>query len=185
MPKIVVYQTASVWFVKNEYFMAKIDVCRSLLPSDRVIGRDIKMTSHPNSNASFINIWDRLIWRRSPNLTRSSKLAAAPNYSFGLPYTWYAQWIIQKSVNRLFFVPRFLYHDIVCNWWDSRLHTCQVIMCRTKAIINVCVITIYISDVTEALIKIVFANIWQRIDSKTIMTYDLQLNFACTQNVLW
>ena len=38
MPKIVVYQTASVWFVKNEYFMAKIDVCRSLLPSDRVIG---------------------------------------------------------------------------------------------------------------------------------------------------
>ena len=74
---IVVYQTAPVWFVKNEYFMAKIDVCRSLLPSDR--GWDIKMTSHPNSNASFINIWDRLIWWRSPNLTRSSKLAAAPN----------------------------------------------------------------------------------------------------------
>ena len=59
--------------------MTKIDVCRSLLPSDRVIGWDIKMTSHPNSNASFINIWDRLIWRRSPNLTRSPKLAAAPN----------------------------------------------------------------------------------------------------------
>ena len=38
MPKIVVYQTAPVWFVKNEYFMVKIDVCRSLLPSDRVIG---------------------------------------------------------------------------------------------------------------------------------------------------
>ena len=37
------------------------------------------MMSHPNSNASFINIWDRLIWRQSPNLTRSSKLAAAPN----------------------------------------------------------------------------------------------------------
>ena len=36
-------------------------------------------TLHPNSNASFINIWDRLIWWRSPNLTRSSKLAAAPN----------------------------------------------------------------------------------------------------------
>ena len=81
MPKIVVYQTASVWFVKNEYFMVKIDVCLSLLPSDRVIGWDIKMTSHPNSNASFINIWDRLIWQRSPNLTRSSKLAAAPNWS--------------------------------------------------------------------------------------------------------
>ena len=80
MPKIVVYQTAPVWFVKNEYFMAKIDVCRSLLPSNRVIGWDIEMTSHPNSNASFINIWDRLIWRWSPNLTRSSKLAAAPNY---------------------------------------------------------------------------------------------------------
>ena len=79
VPKIAFYQTASVWFVKNEYFMAKIDVCRSLLRSDRVIGWDIKMTSHPNSNASFINIWDRLIWRRSPNLTRSSKLAAAPN----------------------------------------------------------------------------------------------------------
>ena len=31
--------------------------------------------------ASFINIWDRLIWQRSPNLTRSSKLAAAPNWS--------------------------------------------------------------------------------------------------------
>ena len=80
MPKIVVYQTAPVWFVKNEYFMAKIDVYRSLLPSDRVIGWDMKMTSHPNSNASFINIWDRLIWRRSQNLTRSSKLAAAPNW---------------------------------------------------------------------------------------------------------
>ena len=80
MPKIVVYQTAPVWFVKNEYFMAKIDVCRSFLSSDRVIGWDIKMTSHLNSNASFINIWDRLIWRRSPNLTRSSKLAAAPNW---------------------------------------------------------------------------------------------------------
>ena len=38
MPKIVVYQTTPVCFVKNEYFMAKIDVCRSLLPSDRVIG---------------------------------------------------------------------------------------------------------------------------------------------------
>ena len=81
MPKIVVYQTAPVWFVKNECFMAKIDVYRSLLASDRVIGWDIKiMTSHPNSNASFINIWDRLIWRRSPNLTISSKLAAAPNW---------------------------------------------------------------------------------------------------------
>ena len=80
MPKIVVYQTAPVWFVKNECFMAKIDVYRSLLASDRVIGWVIKMTSHPNSNANFINIWDRLIWRRSPNLTRSSKLAAAPNW---------------------------------------------------------------------------------------------------------
>ena len=80
MYKIIVYQTAPVWFVKNECFMAKIDVYRSLLASDRVIGGDIKMTSHPNSNAIFINIWDRLIWRRSPNLTRSSKLATAPNW---------------------------------------------------------------------------------------------------------
>ena len=87
MPKIVFYQTASVWFVKNDYFMAKIDVCRSLLPSDRVIGWDIKMTSYPNSNASFINIWDRLIRRQSPNLTRSSKLAAAPNWSLWHPAT--------------------------------------------------------------------------------------------------
>ena len=79
IPKIVVYQTTPVWFVKNECFMAKIDIYRSLLPSDCVIGWDIKMTSYPNSNASFINIWDRLIWRRSPNLARSSKLAAAPN----------------------------------------------------------------------------------------------------------
>ena len=38
MYKIVVYQTAPVWFVKNECFMAKIDVYRSLLASDRVIG---------------------------------------------------------------------------------------------------------------------------------------------------
>ena len=38
MPKIVVYQTAPVWFLKNKYFKAKIDVCRNLLPSDRVIG---------------------------------------------------------------------------------------------------------------------------------------------------
>ena len=38
MPKIVVYQTAPVWFVKNECFMVKIEVYRNLLPSDRVIG---------------------------------------------------------------------------------------------------------------------------------------------------
>ena len=68
--------------MKKEYLMAKIDVYHSLLPSDRVIGWDMKLTSHPNSNASFINIWDRLIWRRSPNLTRSSKLAAAPNWQW-------------------------------------------------------------------------------------------------------
>ena len=42
MYKIAVYQTAPVWFVKNECFMAKIDVYRSLLASDRVIGWDIK-----------------------------------------------------------------------------------------------------------------------------------------------
>ena len=88
MPKIVIYQTKPVWFVKNKYFMAKIDVYRSLLPSDCVIGWDMKMTSHPNSNASFINIWDRLIWWRSPNLTRSSKLAAAPNWWFKA-YVWH------------------------------------------------------------------------------------------------
>ena len=63
MPKIVISQTTPVWFVKNEYLMAKIDVYRSLLPSDRVIGLDMKTMSHPNSNASFINIWDHLIWR--------------------------------------------------------------------------------------------------------------------------
>ena len=65
--------------MKNEYLMAKIDVYCSLLPSDRVIGWDMKMMSHLNSNASFLNIWDHLIWQRSPNLTRSSKLAATPN----------------------------------------------------------------------------------------------------------
>ena len=44
MPKIVVYQTAPVWFVKNECYTAKIDVYLSLLASDRVIWWDIKMT---------------------------------------------------------------------------------------------------------------------------------------------
>ena len=33
------------------------------------------MALHPNSNASFINIWDRLFWRWSP------KLASAPNWT--------------------------------------------------------------------------------------------------------
>ena len=28
MPEIIIYQTTPVWFVKNEYFMAKIDVYR-------------------------------------------------------------------------------------------------------------------------------------------------------------
>ena len=60
MPKIVIDQTTPVCFMKNEYLMAKIDVYRSLLPSDRVIGWDIKMTSHPNSNGSFINILDTI-----------------------------------------------------------------------------------------------------------------------------
>ena len=36
--------------------------------------------SHPYSNASFVNIWGGLIWRRSPNLTRSLKLVAAPRH---------------------------------------------------------------------------------------------------------
>ena len=89
MPKMVSHQTTPVWFVKNEYVMVKIYVYRSLLPSDCVIGWDAKMTSHPNSNASFINIWDRLIWRWSPNLTRSSKLAAAPNCWMGVYLTPY------------------------------------------------------------------------------------------------
>ena len=79
MPKILVYQTPQFGLWKNEYLMAKINVYHSLLPSDHVIGWDMKMTSQPNSNASFINIWDRLIWRRSPNLMRSPKLAAAPD----------------------------------------------------------------------------------------------------------
>ena len=61
-------------------FLLKIDAYRSLLPSDPVTGWAMKMMSNPNSNESFINIRDRLIWRRSPNLTRSSKLAAAPNW---------------------------------------------------------------------------------------------------------
>ena len=39
-----------------------------------------EITSHPNSNARLIHIWDCLIWQRSPNLTISSKLAAAPNW---------------------------------------------------------------------------------------------------------
>ena len=46
MSKIVGYQTTPVWFVKNEYLMAKIDGYRSLLPSDHVIGLDIKQGSH-------------------------------------------------------------------------------------------------------------------------------------------
>ena len=43
MPKTVTYQTKPVWFVKNEYLIARIDVYRSLLPSDDVIAWDIKM----------------------------------------------------------------------------------------------------------------------------------------------
>ena len=49
MPQgVLCYQTTLVWFVivKNEYFMAKIDVHRSLLPSERVIAWDMKMTWH-------------------------------------------------------------------------------------------------------------------------------------------
>ena len=65
--------------VCEKWIMAKIAVYHSLLPSDHVTERDIKIMSHPNSNASFINIWDRLIWQRSPNLARSSKLVAASN----------------------------------------------------------------------------------------------------------
>ena len=39
MPKIIIYQTTTpVWFVKNEYLMAKIDAYQSLLPSGRMIG---------------------------------------------------------------------------------------------------------------------------------------------------
>ena len=79
MPKIISYQTTPVWLSKNEYLKVKINVYCSVPPSDRVIGWDMKMTSHPNSNASFINIQDSLIWRWLPNLTRSSKLVAALN----------------------------------------------------------------------------------------------------------
>ena len=62
-----------------------------------VIGWDMKMTSHPNSNASFINIWDRLIWLQSPNLTRSSKLAAAVHPTAeGFPCT---QAVLRKKWN--------------------------------------------------------------------------------------
>ena len=70
MPKILVYQTAPVWFVKNEYFMAKIDVCRSLLPSDRVIGWDIEMTSDTNSNAFKCKFYKHV---GSPNLATIAK----------------------------------------------------------------------------------------------------------------
>ena len=98
MPKIVIYQTTPVWFVNNEYFMAKIDVYRSLLPSDHVIGWDRKVMSHPNSNASFINIWGRLSWWRSPNLTRSSKLAAAPNCWAGAVLDSF-QWEDKKEID--------------------------------------------------------------------------------------
>ena len=114
MYKIAVYQTAPVWFVKNECFMAKIDVYRSLLASDRVIGWDIKMTSHPNSNASFINIWDRLIWRRSPNLTRSSKLAAAPNW-----------WLLNS---------KFTQHSLqgTRQKWTGLSHHAQLSMCTSR-----------------------------------------------------
>ena len=80
--------------------MAKINIYRSLLASDRVIGWDIKMASHPNSNASFINIWDRLIWRLSPNLTRSSKLAAAPNWLQSPPIICHAPRPHRDGVSR-------------------------------------------------------------------------------------
>ena len=101
MPKIVIYQTTPFWFVKKEYLMAKIDVYHSLLSSDRVIGWDMKLTSHPNSNASFVNNWDHLIWRRSPYLTRSSKLAFAPNWSASTMLT-----------TRLDLIPLKLAHEI-------------------------------------------------------------------------
>ena len=65
---------------KYECLTAKIDVYCSLLPSDHVIGWDIKITSHPNSNASFLNIWDRIIWWQLPNLTRSSISPARSSY---------------------------------------------------------------------------------------------------------
>ena len=42
MTKIVSYQTTPVWFVKSEPLMAKIYVLRSVLPSNRVTGWDIK-----------------------------------------------------------------------------------------------------------------------------------------------
>ena len=135
MPKIVVYQTAPVWLVKNECFMAKIDVYRSLLASDRVIGWDIKMTSHPNSNASFINIWDRLIWRRSPNLTRSSKLAAAPNCWFlgasssncKLAVTVICCWQGYGFPQALFTLHTawWICHTAPCGWYIHTLHAAE------------------------------------------------------------
>ena len=45
MHKIVIYQTTPVLFAKKKYLMAKIDVYRSLLPSDSVIGWYMKVTS--------------------------------------------------------------------------------------------------------------------------------------------
>ena len=71
-------------------------------PNDRMIGWDIKVTSHPNWNVIFMNIQDRLIWRWSPNLTRSSKLAGAPN--------WLADTILIIKYWR--FLLKFLRHNI-------------------------------------------------------------------------
>ena len=76
MPEIVSYQTTPVWFVNTSWQKSMFTTVYYLATA---IGWHIKMTSHKNSNASFINNQDRLIWQRSPNLARSSKLVAASN----------------------------------------------------------------------------------------------------------
>ena len=66
MPKIVSYQTTPVWFVNNEYCIAKINVYHSL-PSDRVIGLDIKNDITSEFNCNFYK------QSGSPNLATIAK----------------------------------------------------------------------------------------------------------------
>ena len=81
MPKIVYYQTSPVWFIKNEYIVAKINVYCSLLPSNRLIGWDIKVTSHPNSNASLIKHLYLPYLVTIAKFDEVVKMATAPNWS--------------------------------------------------------------------------------------------------------
>ena len=72
MPPGVLYLKISYTFLVCEKWILNGEnrCLPQLLPSNanHMIGWDIKMTSHLNSNASFINIWDLyIIWRDHQN----------------------------------------------------------------------------------------------------------------------